>query len=276
MTEQELIPGNSAGRLLRIIKRIRSTKDNVRTDLAWREVLECPDASRGELLRLVGLTIGLPEQVAHDANLLIDSDPDPFLSWKSDTDKAFASINFDSTFQTVRSPLGPQTVRPLEMLEAMLSRRGDAQQVDRVEIKSLCDEVALLIQSIRDSGLGLATKELLLRKLDEIERALAEVMITGAQGINRVVDSAFGGLALNREVVEEIRDSPFGDRFWTIVSRVADLIQIGGFLLLTAQATGVNFVPEIANNTDTVVVRRVIEDGDSGLLDSGSEETDDE
>lgn len=117
------------------------------------------------------------------------------------------------------------------MLSELFETRGAHSGIAADEIDALLDRITQLRSEIRESGLSVTMKTLLLKQIAQIQGALESYSISGVEPVMDAVQSAQGLAVLLPEYLNEISKgtgSQFGEKISALLTDTASVATIAG------------------------------------------------
>jgi hypothetical protein len=99
--------------------------------------------------------------------------------------------------------------------------------VAREELKAISESAWALYEEILKSDLPPNLARYLLDYLYLVIEAIDDFEITGAAGLERSLNAVVGTVATDTTTAKQASASPFGERFWGVVTKVAVLLKLG-------------------------------------------------
>ncbi|MGY0535943.1 hypothetical protein ACW14X_00395 [Nocardioides sp. YJ-D4] len=105
----------------------------------------------------------------------------------------------------------------LRMLDAILSTQRPEHVIDEGTKESLIEQVRSLIDEVTDdSDLALDLKQFILRRLEEVERALRETLLTGTYPVEQATDALIGAMRRRPDMWDRIAQTKWAPRLGKI------------------------------------------------------------
>lgn len=122
-----------------------------------------------------------------------------------------------ATVEALLQQINPAGHRGLEYLDTYLHSHRAQPWIDDQTRESLIEQVRDLVDGISDDpDLPLDVKQFVLVRLEDVEKALREVLITGSPGVERATDSLIGAMRRRPDMWERIGQSKWGPRLGNI------------------------------------------------------------
>jgi hypothetical protein len=241
---------NPAGRLHRVLKGLKDVNPGtVSVQDAWARVLHAgqkPDMA--VLSRRMVQAFQLPAMVMSEFGQIDDQDLDRDLAlrWHDPVLVTFANTLFSNAQIASTLKYDEVSLASLEHCSYLL-HRSRREALPAGETLHAIREHVSKIQSLtaHDEEIDPDLREFLLEHAAALAEALEEFFLTGALGIQRVIDEAVGSAVRNGyvpdEVSGEVADDETGSkaaikRFWGVMGRAALVISMSGNLLAIGQS----------------------------------------
>ena len=194
---------------------------------AWRTVLELPE-SVDDLMTMnkVGKIFTLPSIIEALIKRFSDLDADLYLGWRADLFIAFRSIHFEAQFNQFASRLSDSLLINIRFCAHELDKRAPEKNVSADDLAKLRESAWALYEEVLASDLPPSLFRYLLDYLYLILSAIDDYNITGAAALERALNAAIGTVATDRPTAADVQQSPLGERFWALVSRICLLLQL--------------------------------------------------
>lgn len=232
---KDYIPNNPAGRLTRLIRRLREVSGTTPMRAAWAHALGVDENNISELLARITLAARLVDQTVIQIEGLADLDHGLYLRWTPLVRGAFTDFGMSNQIARITDRLTPEVLTGLDFCNHELSRRCPEQTVDMAKLEELTKEAKALMDQVVRADLPGDLKEYVLDKLDLLLRALEMYHVTGIRPIVSAMETIVGATVLGgKEHHEQLTKTPQGQRLWSLLGKVATLIALaeGGRKLL--------------------------------------------
>lgn len=232
-------PSSPAARLLTLLQDAMKIGPNVRSEDAWRTVLDVDNGDVSLLLDRLGPLMRLPQEVRAAVVELGDKvSPELLLRWVPQVERSFASTNLDVPWDHFRKNLSRDTLLAVEFCADQLQRLAPEQVIDEDEIAGFLTRVRELQDEVSASTeLDEELRQFLMRHLRALEYALQDYRFRGTPALRDAVAMAVGESILRTDLHSRIRSSNVASRVWTLVKTLAQVLA---------------FAANVAQITDTV------------------------
>lgn len=220
---------NPAQRLHDILTRSkRKELANNKVLVAWRDVLMLPtDMDDLIVMSKIGKVLTLPSIITKQIERFPDLNPDLYLGWRNDLSAAFRAIQFSSTFNHFSNRLSDSMLINIRFCAHELDKRMPEKDVAPESLRDIRDSAWALYEEILKSDLPPDLVRYLLDCLYLVIEAIDDFEITGAAGLEQSLNAVVGTVATNTATAKQASASPFGDRLWSVVTKVAVLLKLG-------------------------------------------------
>lgn len=223
---------NPAGRLYAIFTNIVNTGERLRRDnhtLTLLKVLANAfevDENNREGLKALGKIFELIDSTEERIKKLQNIDTELYLSPLEEIADAFVKIDMSSTFFNLASlGIDKKTLDKLKFCAYTLSREQGEILLSAEQLNELLLEVRELLDKVLESELNADIKQFLIERLRDIEQAIINYKFEGSVGLRKVLEGTIGALILSGNVKEQ-KENPLVTRFFTVVTRLAALLNI--------------------------------------------------
>jgi len=220
---------NPAHRLHNILTRSKAVK-NKNMLQGWREVLSLPeDMSELIVMSKVGKVFTLPSIITTYIQRFPDlmTDDDLYLGWRNDLTSAFRNVSFNTTFNQFANRLSDSLLINIRFCAHALDKRMPEKNVARDDLDAIRASAWSLYEDVLKSDLPDHLSRYLLDYLYLIIEAIDDYDITGAAGIERSLNAVIGAVATDTATAKQANASPFGERFWGVMTKVGVLLKLG-------------------------------------------------
>jgi hypothetical protein len=159
------------------------------------------------------------------------------------------------TVEAFTQQINPAGHRGLEYLDAYLHSHRAQPWIDDETRESLIEQVRSLIDGItEDLDLAVDVKQFVLRRLDEVETALREALLTGTPGIEFATDALIGAMRRRPDMWDRVAQTKWGPRLAKMAGALC--LALGSAGGLPALMPGDEVQPPAIHNTvdvDTAV-----------------------
>ena len=196
--------------------------------VGWRNVLPIPD-NVDDLIVMskIGKVFTLPSIVTMHIERFPDLAPDLYLGWRNDLSAAFQAIRFTGTFGEFSNRLSDSLLINVRFCAHELDKRMPEKDITRPELDGIRESAWLLYQEILKSDLPPYIARYLLDHLYLIIEAIDDYEITGTAGIERSLNAIIGAVVTDAKTAKQANGSPFGERFWGVMTKVGVVLKLG-------------------------------------------------
>ncbi|MFJ2758075.1 hypothetical protein ACIO3S_20930 [Nocardioides sp. NPDC087217] len=173
-------------------------------------------SGRAEVMRLGAALADMCAEVRREVEKLPpDSHPDLLLADFGQVEAAVDvfTVSRHQSVSGLTAQIDAAGHRGLEMIDRHLhTKRAQTWIADsvRLELIDLVEE--LMDQVYRTDVLDEEVKAFVLIRLEAVEKALRDALLTGTPGIEHATEALIGSMHRRRDVWNQIKDTPFGDR----------------------------------------------------------------
>ena len=194
---------------------------------AWRVVLGLTeDFDDLMTMNKVGKVFTLPFIVEALIKRFADLDAELYLGWRADLFTAFRSIHFGGQFRDFASHLSDSLLINIRFCAHELDKRAPEKVVSPEDLATLREAAWALYEAVLASDLPPHLFRYLLDYIYLILSAIDDYNITGATALEHALNAAIGTVATDRTTAAEVKQTPLGERFWALVSKVGLLLQL--------------------------------------------------
>ena len=213
---------NPATRLHRILLSAKQSKeDGAQMLVAWGNILRVDGTNVMRTMGKIGKVFALASFVETCVERVPDIKKELFLSWRGDLAKAFNTFGFGNQFGAFKGQLSDSLLSILEFVSHELDKHMPEKELTVEEINELKDAAWNLHQEVARSSLTASLREYLLDNLYRIIEALEDYDIIGCRGVEVAFDAVLGSAMSKSETVKEVGASPFGDKLWALMAKIA-------------------------------------------------------
>jgi hypothetical protein len=228
--------GNPAGRLLAIVEEARKLSDETSIQQAWERILGVDKNNHSQMMFRLGHVMLLPEQAMAEIREHYPDEEDAQKHWVGQVNKAlFQGTHTGQKWNGVKQHLDNHTVQYLKMAAAMLKMVQGERLLGSDQLDTMRSKLNDILEELEAHNLSRSAKAIIRSHLNAILSALDEYKICGKQGIEEASHRAVGELAVNRELREEVSNTPVGKKFaavliliFGIVGGANDSLQLAG------------------------------------------------
>ena len=131
-----------------------------------------------------------------------------------------------------------KTLDKLKFCVYTLSKEQGEILLNTEQLNELLLEVRGFLDKVLDSDLDAEIKRFLIEKLRDMEQAIFNYKFEGSEGLRKVLESTIGAAILNTDVKEQ-KENPLVTSFFTIVTRLAAILNIAN--------TSKQLAPDVSN-----------------------------
>ena len=196
--------------------------------VGWRNVLSLPENIDDLILMgKIGKVFTLPSIITTHIERFPDLDRDLYLGWRNDLSATFRAIQFSTTFGQFSNRLSDSMLNNIRFCAQELDKRMPEKDVAPEGLTDIRDSAWALYEEILKSDLPPDLVRYLLDCLYLVIEAIDDFEITGAAGLEQSLNAVVGTVATNTATAKQASASPFGDRLWSVVTKVAVLLKLG-------------------------------------------------
>jgi hypothetical protein len=107
-----------------------------------------------------------------------------------------------------------------------LDKRAPEKDVSREQLDSLRESAWSLYEEVLKEGLSAELSRYLLDHLYLIIEAIDDYNITGAVGMEQVLNGVLGAIITDSARAEKVRQSVFGERFWGVITKMGVVLKL--------------------------------------------------
>jgi hypothetical protein len=195
---------------------------------SWRQVLALPeDTDDLIVMSKVGKVFTLPSIISTYIQRFPDLPADLYLGWRNDLSSAFRSIHFNGAFADFGNRLSDSLLINIRFCAHELDKRMPEKDVARDELNAIRESAWSLYEEVINSDLPHDLARYLLDYLYLVIEAIDDFEITGAAGLERSLNAVVGAVATDTATAKQASASPFGERFWDVMTKVGVLLKLG-------------------------------------------------
>ena len=210
---------SATGRLLAVLKDVRDARSGssclellIRVS---RDEASHPRSGHRLLARIYDLIEQARAEVAEHSEIKQPL----YFSVLNRIDTHLRGANLQTTDNSIADPLGA-LIEPLELCADQMDRFSNELLLNPDEVQSLIAAVEELSAALRESDLPTELRTVLVRRADDMRRALVEYSLGGAQGLEQAVAAALGTLMQHAQVVRANSKSPALAKYFETVVKV--------------------------------------------------------
>jgi hypothetical protein len=149
---------------------------------------------------------------------------------------AITPLNFATNWDQSRAAISAQDLTGLLYTAQAIQNHLSEKELQKPEIDDVITSVKNAIEEIGHLEIDEECKALLIQTLDGILAALISYPIRGTQGLKEALISYIGALAFYSESMKQSQSSSKTTEWWSVISKVSDLIAIGQATWIGCQA----------------------------------------
>ena len=214
-----------AGRLLALFKELRDQKNDLNTIGTFSRLAAGDATNFREGYRLLATVFELIEESRQQVSCHPELRQELFHGALTNIEQLFKSTLPNAPWSAISDPLGQQMVG-LEFCAERLDGLTQEQVVDNEELAALRDLAEQLVGALLECELEAELKEQLVRRAEDIRRALVEYRMHGAKGLEVAVAAAVGTLAMNHASVRRASKSAAVTKFLDLVLKLDSVVRI--------------------------------------------------
>lgn len=224
---------NPAARLLNFVGTLRGYAINNKTQktaTALSIVLGIREDDVAGLLERVGKILGVPREIREQVRSIKDVDQNLYLRWLETVEMLLAALNLNASIAMFADRLPQAILDEGQFCADLLSRTYPERVIASDQLRAVRKEVEDLKSTVVQSELDLPLKRYLIEHLRAIVNAIDLYDILGPSEIEATLNRTLGSVLTDLNRAERIKESSVGNRFWEVVLRVSQLVEIGSGL----------------------------------------------
>lgn len=179
------------------------------------------------LLQRLGVVLRLPKEVRTAVSAIPDLNYNRYLG-TMDRIETVLSVNLAGRWDQVSGQLTDEALARLEFCDELLSRQSRERRVAGDELTTIAADIAQLIEdTLNANDLDSQLREVIVRRLRDLQRAIDEYRISGPEGLRRMMDAAVGALITDPDVRMKANEAT---NHRVVKGFVAVVLSIGGVL----------------------------------------------
>jgi hypothetical protein len=196
--------------------------------VGWRAVLSLADDIDDLIvMSKIGKVFTLPSIITTHIQRFPDLPEKLYLGWRNDLAAAFRAIHFSTMFSEFGTRLSDSLLTSISFCAHELGRRIPEKDVAQEELNAIRESAWALYEEILKSDLPPHLARYLLDYLYLVIEAIDDFEITGAAGLERSLNAVIGAVATDTATAKQADASPFGERFWGVMTKVGVLLRLG-------------------------------------------------
>jgi hypothetical protein len=197
------VKNNPAGRLQDLLAKARKQTPDPAAKHAWAAVFAVPPEDTGALLQMLADTIALVGEAKAAIQRLTDVDHALYLQPFKKVEALFSNLNLEAGWGQSKQHLDETTLYGLRIAADKLSRVSGYTHIDTAALAALRQDLeALLTEALGLTDLPKDLKELFVRNLEALRRALLAYQVRGIEGLQQELERTVGSLMLHRDQVK--------------------------------------------------------------------------
>ena len=186
---------NPAGRLHKLLEQGMKEEQNQRVHSVWAKLLKIdPPQNTALLLKRLGKVYALPSQIAEQVGKYL-TNPDLHLKWRPNVERALSDCHFSAKWGQVIGHIDAYTLLSLEHCDDQLSRHSKEASIDDQQLQKVGSMVVELMEEVKRDDIDPAISTYILDRLEEINEAIDELLLTGTSGVRRTLETSVGSIA---------------------------------------------------------------------------------
>lgn len=137
----------------------------------------------------------------------------------------FLSLNIDA-FSTRIEQLNTEVMSNLQYVNDAITRQVGEPLIDQDELQQLLQDVNELLEQIMSSKLPAELKNIIIRNLENIRHAIIEYRINGIESLKQILESSFGYVASNKDIIMKYREEPVVQKYSTVLTNLTQLVSL--------------------------------------------------
>jgi hypothetical protein len=216
---------NPAYRLLALLEKGKTLKDNRNCRECWEELLEVKGDSALLMARL-SKAMALPYEAVQEIQRAFPSHGNTWAHWESQVSAAFMVQNMHAEWKSFIHNIDAHTLTYLKLAAELLNSRSQARLLQAEEVASVRAKVSAVLDEVLTSDMQAALKAQIARCLRKILEALDEYRLTGGVAVLQSAEVALGHASLDSEYKSFLTDTEIGRRVLDAISAAANLLTV--------------------------------------------------
>lgn len=210
--------GNTAGRIVKLLRNASSQAGNRLTGQVWAEVLECQQGDGPEIFgRLLLIRYALDRVQQDVTNSGHVRSAELLLPHLSNIRRAISPNHLHESWDEYKKLLRNGELLALEVLANELPSEDEIPDQELKELEKLVSELG---RKIHESNIDSAARLWSLDLLEGLRRSLQEYRIRGADGLRNAISSIIGELARHAKDLQPREDEWWLKELWSLVVTV--------------------------------------------------------
>lgn len=139
--------------------------------------------------------------------------------------RAITGVGFKAPWAQFMNCFDDKTMTALQMISSMIDSGIQKLSPNIAAIIELRTEIAELQEQVTGAEINAELRNFILDKLELLDRVLIESIWAEPGKETASFEQLVGRIVLNENLSRESKKSPIGGKLWTLISRVADLLQ---------------------------------------------------
>lgn len=212
------VVNNPAGRLHAILTTLDETVGGRTIGQAWSKALGVNEDDLPLLTSRIGEVFSLPQQI-EDKLKWLDFYDDFLVSWRPKLAELFSNTTLSSQWTSVKGHLTSNVLSGVGACSKQLSRFAPEPTISDDDLTKLNQEIDELYQTVKDAEIDEKLENFILKHLEAIKDAIAEIQIKGASSIQKEMKAAVAEVAVDNDLRRKIESSEQGKDFWRFLER---------------------------------------------------------
>jgi hypothetical protein len=188
---------NPASRFLALLTAGGSIQQADKTQIreAWRRILEVEEGDQVTLLRRIGLVYTLPGEIQAGVLALDNVNHDLLLEPLAEVNAALA-LPINKYWNAFTASISDKSRYGLKVIEDNLQRSSLYVSLDEDGLARIQGEIQGLLEQVLGSEVEPDLRQLLVRHLQQMQSAIVEIRLRGADALRDASEAAIGGAIL--------------------------------------------------------------------------------
>ncbi|MDQ3284004.1 MAG: hypothetical protein M3Q69_21580 [Acidobacteriota bacterium] len=208
---------NPGQRLLDILLIARGRASDDTTGWVWVEALGGKRGDERELLIRLAELRHLVDHTENSIRAIEGLNQNLYLRWLSSVSQAISPLRLNNNWTETRRSLEDTTIQALEFAANELARRHQERVIPGDQLEALLTDLNKVVDSVIRSALEAPLKELLVRELERLRRAILNYRIRGADALREALEHAVGVVVLNKDALARNADEGELKGFWRVM-----------------------------------------------------------
>ncbi|MBC2596203.1 hypothetical protein H5P28_18195 [Ruficoccus amylovorans] len=212
--------------LISLLKQCSSKKREITSAEAFAEIFSFDPKDFPSFYDALTKFTRLPVTI-RNAMKLASHDPDLYLKWMPECERAVFAVGHGSKVRAFAEAINSKIEYGLEIASDVLERYSPEAEIDLDELETIRTDVIDLINKIKKSSVHDELRVYLMGHLLSLDEAIRFYQILGPSAIRQSLQAVFGSACTDSELAKASDAIEEGQRFWDVVGRTAQLMQIG-------------------------------------------------